>query len=205
MASQSASFGEPKMVIMSVKSLELISGCSKYLSVINFGSGLLPPNSSACLGRLPKFHGKRAEGVAIMHARYQDLEIELKCLVTKITASPNARIASELVKDTQSCITKCEKLVKTLKKLVVESQASVDQKGMESLVSAMKQIDESETEIQTWSVRFGFSEEKAKRGAKRKVSDHRSLQSRTVAKTDLISMFSGFKIITIKRGVKNLI
>ena len=99
-----------------------------------------------------------------------DVEIQMKCLVTRITASPNARIAGELAKDAQSCIGKIEKVVKALKKFVVEPNSEIEKKGMETLEHAMKQIDEMDESIHGWAVKFGFAEERVKRGAKRKAS-----------------------------------
>ena len=61
--------------------------------------------------------------------RFQDLEIDLQCLVTKITASESARHAAELLKDVQSLIGKVEKLNKTLKKVVIDNN-SLDIQGL---------------------------------------------------------------------------
>lgn len=100
--------------------------------------------------------------------RFLDLEIELRCLITKINNSDCKRFAGELLSDITSCITKCEKLNKTMKKLQIDPKG-IDVQGYKTLRSAMNQIETSEKSITLWAVRFGVSDEKVKRGTKRKV------------------------------------
>ena len=99
--------------------------------------------------------------------RFQDLEIELKCLVTKITASKSARHAGELLKDCQALIQTIEKLNKTLKKVIIDTN-SLDHACLVVCKKAMAQVEASEKDIHHWSVRLGFAEEKVKRGVKQK-------------------------------------
>ena len=97
--------------------------------------------------------------------RFQDLEIDLKCLVTRITSSESARHAAELLKDVQNLIGKVEKLNKTLKKVVIDNN-SLDIQGLGVAKKAIAIIEASLQEVNHWSVRFGF-----RRGTKRKAPD----------------------------------
>ena len=99
--------------------------------------------------------------------RSQDLEIDLQCLVTKITASKSARHAGELRKDCHTIIQKLENFNKAFKKLIIGTD-SLDRSGLVVCKKAMAQVEASEKDIHHWSVRFGFAEEKVKRGVKRK-------------------------------------
>ena len=96
-----------------------------------------------------------------------ELEIEFRCLITKINNSECKRFAGELISDINSAIAKCEKLNKTLKKLQVDSKA-LDVQAFKTLQSAMGQLDTNEKSINTWAVRFGVADDKSKRGSKRK-------------------------------------
>ena len=102
--------------------------------------------------------------------RFQDLEIDLKCLVTRITSSESARHAAELLKDVQSLIGKVEKLNKTLKKVVIDNN-SLDIQGLGVAKKAIASIEASEKDVNHWSARFGFSEDRVRRGTKRKAPD----------------------------------
>ena len=99
--------------------------------------------------------------------KYQDLEIETMCLCTKIAGSENARFASELMKDAEANITKIDKVLKILTKVAVNVNEIKDD-DFDKLIDAMKLIDEQESVINSWAIKFGFKENKNERGVKRK-------------------------------------
>ena len=83
-------------------------------------------------------------------------------------------LASELQKDAEANIGRTEKLLKILKKLCVSSD--VDDAGLQKVCEGMKQIDACEETINTWAIKFGFREDKAKRpGENKKVQDKKGL------------------------------
>ena len=100
-------------------------------------------------------------------SRFMDLEIEFKCMVTKLSNSDSARFASELLKDINALVAKIDKLNKTLKKVQIDP-SSLDLTRFKTLQTAIKVIETSEQEVNVWAVRFGVADEKVKRGSKRK-------------------------------------
>lgn len=75
-------------------------------------------------------------------------------------------LASELQKDAEANIGRIDKLLKVLKKLC--TSGGVDESGLEKLGEGMRAIDNHEETINTWAIKFGFREEKIKKGSKRK-------------------------------------
>ena len=92
------------------------------------------------------FYGPQAFAVSGSFERFQDLDIEVKCLITRITTSPSARLASELLKDCQALVPKIEKITKLYKKIICDSK-ELTQDSMKTLKAACASIDASYTEI----------------------------------------------------------
>ena len=95
------------------------------------------------------------------------MEIDLKVMATKITQSPSARIAGELKKDCEGAVVKVDTLTKLLKTIITDP-TSLTEPAFKTVCTAMKQVDDGDVDIQYWAARFGFADEKIKRGVKRK-------------------------------------
>ena len=95
------------------------------------------------------------------------MEIECKCLVTKIKATPGGdRYTTVLIQDCEQNMVKLAKLNKILGRMVQDSEKANDTE-LQKLLKAIDEVEKVGKDIQEWAVKLGFSD-KSSRGSKRK-------------------------------------